>query len=114
MRIPGIARLRVLDDRGRALSEWTSPVGDPAPLLTSLFFPRPFAATVQRNGSVIGRIEVWGDSSTLIDYVRLGLLAGLGCLLVTALGTIVLALLVLALPLRRVVRLRPGEALRYA
>ena len=29
-------------------------------------------------------------------------------------GTIVLALLVLALPLRRVVRLRPGEALRYA
>ena len=29
-------------------------------------------------------------------------------------GTILLALLVLALPLRRVVRLRPGEALRYA
>jgi ABC-type lipoprotein release transport system permease subunit len=30
------------------------------------------------------------------------------------LGTILLALLVMALPLRRVVRLRPGEALRYA
>jgi putative ABC transport system permease protein len=29
-------------------------------------------------------------------------------------GTIVLALVVMALPLRRVVRLRPGEALRYA
>lgn len=29
-------------------------------------------------------------------------------------GTILLALLVLALPLRRVVRFRPGEALRYA
>lgn len=90
-RLPGIARLRVLDDRGRSLSEWTSPAGDPAPLLTRFFFPRPFAATVQRNGSVIGRIEVWGDSSTLVDYVRLGLLAGLGCLLVTALGTIILA-----------------------
>jgi diguanylate cyclase (GGDEF)-like protein len=90
-RIPGIARLRVLDDRGRSLSEWRSPLGDPAPLLTRIFFPRPFAATVQRNGSVIGRIEVWGDSSTLIDYVRLGVLAGLGCLLVTALGTIILA-----------------------
>ncbi|WP_422062174.1 diguanylate cyclase domain-containing protein [Sphingopyxis sp.] len=90
-RLPGIARLRVLDDRGRPLSEWTSPAGDPAPLLTRFFFPRPFAATVQRNGSVIGRIEVWGDSSTLVDYVRLGLLAGLGCLLVTALGTIILA-----------------------
>lgn len=91
MRIRGIARLRVLDDRGRPLSEWASPAGDPAPLLTRIFFPRPFAATVQRNGSVIGRIEVWGDSSTLIDYVRLGVLAGLGCLLVTALGTIILA-----------------------
>lgn len=90
-RIPGIARLRVLDDRGRTLSEWTSPTGDPAPFLTHVFFPRPFAATVERNGSVIGRIEVWGDSSTLIRYVRLGVLAGLGCLLVTALGTIILA-----------------------
>jgi diguanylate cyclase (GGDEF)-like protein len=91
MRLPGIARLRLLDDRGRPLYQWTSPLGDPAPLLTRLFFPRPFAATVQRNGSVIGRIEVWGDSSTLIDYVRIGALAGLGCLLVTALGTIILA-----------------------
>ncbi|HMN53866.1 MAG TPA: diguanylate cyclase [Sphingopyxis sp.] len=91
MRLPGIARLRLLDDRGRPLYQWTSPLGDPAPLLTRLFFPHPFAATVQRNGSVIGRIEVWGDSSTLIDYVRIGALAGLGCLLVTALGTIILA-----------------------
>lgn len=91
MRQPGIARLRVLDDRGQALAEWDSPVGDPAPLLTRFFFPNPSAATVERNGSIIGRIEVWGDSSTLIDYVRLGLLAGLACLLITALGTIALA-----------------------
>lgn len=91
MRIPGIARLRLLDDHQQPLYEWSSPESDPAPLLTRLFFPQPFAATVQRNGSVIGQIEVWGDSSTLIDYVRLGALAGLGCLLVTALGTIILA-----------------------
>lgn len=90
-RIPGIARLRVLNDVGRPVSEWTSPVPDPAPTLTRIFFPRPFAVTVQRNGSAIGTIEVWGDSSTLIDYVRLGLLAGLGCLLITAFGTIFLA-----------------------
>ncbi|MBB6427565.1 diguanylate cyclase [Sphingopyxis sp. JAI128] len=89
--IPGIARLRVLDDVGRPLTQWTSPAADPAPTLTRIFFPRPFAVTVQRNGSVIGTIEVWGDSSTLIDYVRIGLLAGLGCLLITALGTIFLA-----------------------
>lgn len=89
--IPGIARLRVLDDVGRPLTQWTSPAADPAPLLTRLFFSRPFAVTVERNGSAIGTIEVWGDSSTLIDYVRIGLLAGLGCLLITALGTIFLA-----------------------
>jgi diguanylate cyclase (GGDEF)-like protein len=90
-RIPGIARLRVLDDVGRPLTQWSSPVADPAPLLTRMFFPRPFAVAVQRNGSAIGTIEVWGDSSTLIDYVRIGLLAGLGCLLITAFGTIFLA-----------------------
>ena len=90
-RIPGIARLRVLDHRGRPLYEWQSPKGDPSPVLTSLFFPQPFSTTIRRNGSVIGRIEIWGDSSTLIDYVRIGALAGLGCLLITALGTIFLA-----------------------
>lgn len=90
-RIPGIARLRVLDDRGRPLTEWTSPTKDPIPLLTGIFFPDPASVDVRRNGSVIGTIEVWGDSSTLTDYVRIGLLAGLICLLVTALGTIFLA-----------------------
>ncbi len=89
--IPGIARLRVLDDRGRPLTEWASPVADPAPVLTRFFFSDPAAVTVRRNGSAIGTVQVWGDSSTLIDYVRIGLLAGLACLLVTALGTIFLA-----------------------
>ncbi|MDZ3830301.1 MAG: diguanylate cyclase [Sphingopyxis sp.] len=87
----GVARLRVLDDRGRPLAHWTSPVSDPTPFLTNLFFPDPASVPIRRNGSVIGTIEVWGDSSTLTDYVRLGLLAGLACLLVTALGTIALA-----------------------
>lgn len=90
-RIPGIARLRVLNDRGQPLTQWASPMADPAPLLTRIFFPRPFAVPIERNGSAIGTIEVWGDSSTLIDYVRIGLLAGLGCLLITAFGTIFLA-----------------------
>lgn len=90
-RIPGIARLRVLNDVGRPVAAWSSPVADPAPTLTRIFFPRPFAVTVQRNGSAIGTIEVWGDSSTLIDYVRIGLLAGLACLIITAFGTIFLA-----------------------
>ena len=90
-RIPGIARLRVLNDVGRPVIEWTSPTADPTPMLSRIFFPRPFAVTVERNGSAIGTIEVWGDSSTLVDYVRLGLLAGLTCLLITAFGTIFLA-----------------------
>ncbi|MFA9271986.1 MAG: ABC transporter permease, partial [Baekduiaceae bacterium] len=37
-----------------------------------------------------------------------------GHLAVTFAGTIVLAVLVLLVPVRRAVRLRPGEALRYA
>lgn len=90
-RIPGIARLRVVDDRGQPLVQWTSPAANPAPHLSRFFFPHPFAVKVERNGSTIGAVEVWGDSSTLVDYVRLGLLAGLGCLLITALGTIFLA-----------------------
>src|SRR3546814_18121395 len=60
-RIPGIARLRVLNDVGRPVTEWTSPTADPAPILSRIFFPRPFAVTVERNGSAIGTIEVWGD-----------------------------------------------------
>lgn len=90
-RIPGIARLRVLDDRGHPLAEWTSPAVDPAPLLTRFIFPHPFDVPVERNGSVIGTVQIWGNSSTLTDYVRLGLMAGLVCLLVTAFGTIILA-----------------------
>lgn len=90
-RIPGISRLRVLGDRGQPLTEWASPDKDPAPLLTRLIFPRPFSVPVQRNGSVIGTVQIWGNSSTLTDYVRLGMLAGLVCLLVTAGGTILLA-----------------------
>ncbi|WP_260582131.1 diguanylate cyclase domain-containing protein [Sphingopyxis sp. PET50] len=91
MRIPGIAKLRVLDDRGLPLTEWESPAADPAPLLTRAFFAKPVSVTIRRNGSAIGTIQVWGDSSTLIDYVRIGLLAGLACLIVTALGTVVMA-----------------------
>jgi ABC-type lipoprotein release transport system permease subunit len=35
-------------------------------------------------------------------------------LLITLVGTVVLALLVLLAPVRRAVRFKPGEALRYA
>jgi ABC-type antimicrobial peptide transport system permease subunit len=35
-------------------------------------------------------------------------------LLIALLGTVVLALLIMRLPLRRAVRLKPGEAIRYA
>lgn len=87
----GVAKLRVRDHRGRILIEWLSAEEDPAPFLTRLFFPRPATVTVRRNDSPVGTVEVWGNSSTLTDYVRLGLFAGLICLLVTALGTIALA-----------------------
>lgn len=40
-RIPGIARLRVLDDKGRLLTEWVSPHGDAMPMLTGFSFRGP-------------------------------------------------------------------------
>src|SRR3546814_4354651 len=53
-RIPGIARLRVLNDVGRPVTDWTSTTTDPAPVLSRILFPRPFAVTVVRHRSAHG------------------------------------------------------------
>jgi ABC-type lipoprotein release transport system permease subunit len=45
--------------------------------------------------------------------VRLPVVYPMGNIVIALAGTLVLALLVLFLPVRRAVRLRPGEALRY-
>src|SRR3546814_14979778 len=47
-RIPGIARLRVLNDVGRPVTEWTSPTADPAPILRRIFFPAPSRRSEER------------------------------------------------------------------
>ena len=46
--------------------------------------------------------------------VRLPVVFPPGNILIALVGTVVLALLVLYLPVRRAVRFRPGDALRYA
>lgn len=89
--VPGIARLTVLDDRGRALADWKRPQDDPSPAITRLFFPAPYDVAIQRNGSTIGTFRVWGDSTALAAYLKLGLVAGLACLAITAIGTIAIA-----------------------
>jgi putative ABC transport system permease protein len=63
-------------------------------------------------GFLLNRILVW----LVQDVVNVDIPASFPPwnIVLALVGTILLALLVLALPLRRVVRLRPGEALRYA
>jgi putative ABC transport system permease protein len=63
-------------------------------------------------GFVLNRLLVWLVQEVV--NVDIPAVFPLWNIVLALVGTIVLALLVLALPLRRVVRLRPGEALRYA
>jgi diguanylate cyclase (GGDEF)-like protein len=90
-RLPGIARVTVLDANGRSLAEWRRQSGDPAPLVTNLFFPAPLDTRIMRNGTAVGQIRLWGDSAALSNYARAGLIGGLACLVITALGTIFIA-----------------------
>lgn len=90
-KVPGIKRLEVLNDHGQRFAVWQKQQADPAPFITRLFFPRAFEAAIARNGSVVGTIRVWGDSTTLLAYLRTGLFVGFACLLITAIGTILIA-----------------------
>jgi lipoprotein-releasing system permease protein len=63
-------------------------------------------------GFVLNRLLVWLVKEVI--NVDIPAVFPAGNVLLALVGTIALALLVLVLPLRRVVRLRPGEALRYA
>jgi putative ABC transport system permease protein len=63
-------------------------------------------------GFMLNRLLVWLVKEVI--NVDIPAVFPAGNVLLALVGTIALALLVLVLPLRRVVRLRPGEALRYA
>lgn len=86
----GIARLRVTTISGAQLIDIASDSPDPSPLMTRLFMPDAGMAVIYHNGTEMGRVQVWGDSGALISFVRLGMLAGLGCLALTVFGTIAL------------------------
>lgn len=90
-RLPGVARVAVLNADGRSLTEWRRPSGDPSPFVTQMFFPQPMDTRIVRNGANVGQIRLWGDSAALGNYIRASLLGGLACLLVTAVGTILIA-----------------------
>lgn len=87
----GIARIRVLNNKGDVLLDSRSRSHDPSPFMTKLFVPDAIQATVRHNGLDLGLIEVWGDSNPLLRFAQLGLLTGLACLALTVLGSIALA-----------------------
>jgi diguanylate cyclase len=89
--ISGIARVQVLDANGRILTAWQRPSADPVPLVTRIIFRDPVETQIRRGGASVGRIRLWGDASALSAYVRAGMIGGLACLLITALGTIFIA-----------------------
>jgi ABC-type lipoprotein release transport system permease subunit len=63
-------------------------------------------------GYAINRALIWLVRE--IVNVELPLVFPLGNIPLTLVGTVVLALLIMLLPVRRAVRFRPGDALRYA
>lgn len=87
----GIARLQIFTDTGNLLLDEQSGHKDPNPFITQLLVPDPAISAVFHNGQEMGRVQIWGDSSALIDFVKFGLLAGLACLGLTAIGTQALA-----------------------
>jgi diguanylate cyclase len=90
-KVAGIGRVVVYDANGNVLAQWQRPTPDPAPAITRLFLARPLQTRILRNGTTVGQIELSGDSTALWPYVRAGLLGGLACLLLTAVGTIFIA-----------------------
>lgn len=86
----GIARLRVTTVNGAPLFDIASDTPDPSPLMTRLFMPDAGMAVIYHNGTQMGHVQVWGDSGALTSFVRLAMLAGLGCLIITIFGTIAL------------------------
>lgn len=87
----GIARIRVLNSVGSPLLDEKSRTPDPAPYMTEIFVPDAIHAPVFHNGLELGTIQIWGDSSPLIRFARLGLLTGVACLALTILGSMALA-----------------------
>lgn len=87
----GVARLQVTTATGDTLIDERVSSSDPYPFITALLVPDSAVSAVFHNGQEVGKVRIWGDSSALIDFVRIGLLAGLACLALTAIGTRALA-----------------------
>lgn len=86
----GVARLRISDSAGKPLMDAMSTTPDPSPAMTQLFMPAPVISSIYHNGIPIGQVQVWADSSSIIAFARIGFLAGLGCLAITIVGTLIL------------------------
>jgi diguanylate cyclase (GGDEF)-like protein len=86
----GIARIHIGLLSGAAFVDEASANRDPSPMLTQMFVPEPANVSIYHNGLKIGRVMVWGNASALLGFARLGFLAGLGCLAISVLGTLIL------------------------
>lgn len=91
IRKDGIARIRVLNSLGNPLLDRRSTTTDPAPFMTQMLLPTAVHAPIFHNGLELGGVQVWGDSSAVMRFAKLGLLTGLACLALTIVGSMALA-----------------------
>ncbi|WP_088308245.1 diguanylate cyclase domain-containing protein [Novosphingobium sp. B 225] len=93
--VNGIDRVAVLDPQGQVLAEWRHPHGDFHSRIEDaanrFIWPKPAVATISRNDTAIGRIEIYGNSEGILRYALSGLIISLSCLGLTVIATRILA-----------------------
>ncbi len=90
--VDGVRRVVVMGaDPQRPLVDWQQSTPDPAPWLSRLLFPRAVILPVRGEAGDLGSVQLWGDAGAMAGYVRVAGMAGLACLLIAALGAVLIA-----------------------
>ena len=93
--VSGVDCVEVRDPAGQVLARWQHPHGDfhsrIEDAVNRVVWPEPSRATIQRNDTMIGTVEIYGNSEGLLRYALSGLIISLCCLALTVLATRILA-----------------------
>lgn len=93
--VRGVDCVEVRDPAGRVLANWKHPHADLHSRIEDWanrqIWPRPAVAPIRRNDTMIGRVEVYGNSEGILRYALSGLIIALSCLGLTVIATRILA-----------------------
>ncbi|MCC6924659.1 diguanylate cyclase [Novosphingobium sp.] len=90
----GVHQIEVVDPAGHSLAHWDRTHEGPAWLLdaaNSVIWPEPARADVRQGGTLIARVEVYGNSGGILRYMLAALLIALTCVGLTVVATRILA-----------------------